>query len=44
MVPPLLFSVGALLLLSGVLIRERFFLGAAADRVDRIITALEDME
>ena len=44
MVPPLLLSVGAFLVLAGVLIRERYYLGAAVDRVDRIILALEDVE
>ena len=44
MIPPLLVSVAAFLLLSGVLIRERFNLANAADCVDRITVELEDME
>ena len=44
MIPPLLISVAAFLLLSGVLIRERFYLANAADCVDRIAVALEDVE
>lgn len=44
MIPPLLVSVAAFLLLSGVLIRERLNLANAADGVDRIAVALEDME
>ena len=44
MVSPLLISVAAFLLLSGMLIRERFFLVNAADHVDRLTVALEDME
>ncbi len=44
MIPPLLISVAAFLLLSGILIRERFSLANAADCVDSIAAALEDME
>jgi len=44
MIPPLLISVGAILLLSGVLIQERYNLANAADSVDRITVALEDAE
>ena len=44
MVFPLLISVTAFLLLSGALIRERLNLANAADCVDRIAVALEDME
>lgn len=44
MIPPLLVSVAAFLLLSGVLIRERLNLANAADGVDRIAVALEDMD
>jgi len=44
MIPPLLISVAAFLVLSGVLIRERFYLANAADCVDTIAVALEDME
>jgi heme exporter protein C len=44
MIPPLLISVAAFLLLSGILIRERFNLANAADCVDSIAAALEDME
>jgi heme exporter protein C len=43
MVPPLLISVAAFVLLSWVLIRERFYLANAADCVDRISVALEDV-
>jgi len=44
MVPPLLISVIAFLLLSAVLIQERLNLANAMDRVDRIAVALEDVE
>jgi len=44
MVLPLLVSVTAFLLLSGVLIRERYCLANAADCVDRIAFASEDMK
>jgi len=44
MIPPLLVSVAAFLLLSGILIRERFTLANATDSIDRITVALEDME
>jgi heme exporter protein C len=44
MIPPLLISVAAFLLLSGILIRERFNLANAADCVDSMAVALEDME
>jgi len=44
MVPPLIISVVAFGLLSGVLIRERLSLACAADCVDRIAVALEDVE
>jgi heme exporter protein C len=43
MVPPLLISVAAFVLLSWALIRERFYLANAADCVDRIAVALEDV-
>jgi heme exporter protein C len=44
MIPPLLISVATFLLLSGVLIKERFSLANAADSVDSMAVALEDME
>ena len=44
MIPPLLVSVAAFQLLSGVLIRERFNLANATDSVDRMTVALEEME
>jgi heme exporter protein C len=44
MIPPLLISVAAFLLLSGILIRERFNLANAADCVDSMAVELEDME
>jgi heme exporter protein C len=44
MIPPLLISVATFLLLSGVLIKERFSLANAADSVDSMVVALEDME
>lgn len=44
MVAPLLMSVVAFLLLSGVLIRERFYIANTMDHVDRISLALEDLE
>lgn len=42
MIPPLLVSIATFLLLSGVLIRERFNLANTADNIDRMIAALED--
>ena len=44
MVPPLLLSVTAFLLLSGILIKERFYLANAEDQVDRISVTLEEIE
>lgn len=44
MMPPLLVSVAAIVLLSALLIRERLNLADTADRVDRIAAALEDEE
>ncbi len=44
MIPPLLVSVATFLLLSGILIKERFSLANAADSVDSMAVALEDME
>ena len=43
MIPPLALSSVTFLLLAGILIRERFYLANAADGVDRIDAALEDM-
>jgi len=44
MIPPLLISIATFLLLSGVLIKERFNIANAADSVDSIAAALEDMD
>jgi len=42
MVPPLLMSVAAFVLLATALMRERFYLAKAMDRFDHIAAALED--
>ncbi len=44
MVPPLLFSVGALVFLAGVLIRERYAIGFLASGIDSLEAVLEDRE